>query len=84
MRGINCPELNTPEGARAKQYVEKLLPADSTVVIKTHKCRADIYGRFVVDVLCAKGAAGAAGIIENGMYLNQELLDQGLAVRMAE
>lgn len=90
LRGINCPEVSTPEGIKAKRFVEKLLPAGSTIVLQSHKCRTDIYGRFVADVLFIRtpGRQGAkatvfenaAAIIKDGTYLNQLLLDEGLAV----
>ncbi len=84
LRGIDCPETSTPEGDRAKRYVEKLLPVGSTIVLKSHKDRTDIHGRFVVDVFYKPGAEDAAEIIKDGTYLNQELLDKGHATRMAE
>jgi endonuclease YncB( thermonuclease family) len=81
LRGINTPELGTPGGGRAKKFVEKLLPAGSTIVVKSHKSKTDIHGRFVVDVFYRKGVEDAAEIIKDGEYLNQILLDEGLAVR---
>jgi endonuclease YncB( thermonuclease family) len=84
LRGIDCPETGTPEGDRAKRFVEKLLPAGSTIVLKSHKDRTDQHGRFVVDVFYKTGAEDPETIIKDGTYLNQELLDKGYAVRMAE
>ena len=84
LRGINAPEVGTPEGDRAKRFVEKLLPAGSTIVLKSHKDRTDQHGRFVVDVFYKQGVEDAREIIKDGAYLNQELLDKGHAVRMAE
>ncbi len=81
LRGINCPEVGTPEGDRAKKFVEKLLPVGSIIVLKSHKDRTDIHGRFVVDVFYKQGADDAAEIIKDGTYLNQELLDKGHATR---
>ncbi len=81
LRGIDCPEVGTPEGDRAKRFVEKLLPTGATIVLKSHKWKTDIHGRFVVDVFYKKGAADAREIIKDGVYLNQILLDKGLAVR---
>ena len=81
LRGINTPELGTPGGGRAKKFVEKLLPAGSTIVVKSHKSKTDIHGRFVVDVFYRKGVEDAREIIKDGEYLNQILLDEGLAVR---
>ena len=84
LRGINCPEAGTPEGQRAKKFVERLLLPGSTVVIQSHKCRTDRYGRFVADVFYAPGVADAARILGDAVYLNQQLLDRGHAVRLAE
>ncbi len=104
LRGVNCPELGMPEGEKAKKFVEKLLPAGSLIVLKSHKCHTDDYGRFVADVFCkdpceniprppgrANSSPGPRDcewvpqeIIASGEYLNQLLLDKGLAVRMEE
>ncbi len=81
LRGINCPEVGTPEGDRAKKFVEKLLPVGSIIVLKSHKDRTDIHGRFVVDVFYKQGVEDAREIIQDGAYLNQELLDKGHATR---
>jgi len=79
LRGINCPEVSTPEGVQAKKYVEKLLPAGTTIVLQSHKCQTDVYGRFVADIFFQKDVADPSSIIKNGTYLNQELIDQGWA-----
>ncbi|MBI3618171.1 MAG: thermonuclease family protein, partial [Candidatus Omnitrophica bacterium] len=88
LRGIDCPETGTPpcreplaEGDRAKRFVEKLLPAGSTIVVKSHKSKTDIHGRFVVDVFYRKEVEDARDILKDGVYLNQELLDKGHATR---
>ena len=84
LRGVDTPEVGTPEGDRAKRFVEKLLPAEATVVIKSHKWKTDPHGRFVADVFYKKDSDDPQEIIKEGTYLNQELLDSGHAVRMAE
>lgn len=84
LRGIDCPELGTPEGERAKRFVAGLLPVDSVIVLKSHKTRTDTYGRFVADVFFKTGENNCDEIISHGIYLNQYLLDQGHAVRMKE
>ncbi len=82
LRGINTPELGTPDGEKAKKYLTKLLPAGSDLVIKSY--RTDDYGRFVADVLYKNGMFDPQQIIDSGTYLNQQLLDEGYAVRMSE
>jgi len=84
LRGINTPELGTPEGEAAKKFVMKLLPAGTLIVLKSHKCKTDTYGRFVADVFFKEGAHHAKDILTGSVYLNQHLLDEGYAVRMAE
>jgi endonuclease YncB( thermonuclease family) len=89
LRGVNCPELKTPEGDKAKKFVEKLLPAGARIVLKSHKSGTDKYGRFVVDVFYLQTSGKSEGqadvdIIAGGVWLNQQLLDEGQAVRMAE
>ncbi|MBF0122886.1 MAG: thermonuclease family protein [Candidatus Omnitrophica bacterium] len=81
LRGINTPELGTPEGEKAKKFVAGLLPVGTPVIVKSY--RTDIYGRFVVDVLYKDGATAVNEIVSVGIWLNQQLLDEGLAVRMA-
>ena len=84
LRGIDTPELGTPEGERAKKFVQKILPSGTTIIIKSHKSRTDNHGRFVVDVLYKEGAQDPEEILKSPVYLNQQLLDEGYAVRMAE
>ena len=84
LRGIDTPELGTPEGERAKKFVQGLLPAGTTIIIKSHKSRTDTHGRFVVDILYKEGAQSPEEILKSPVYLNQQLLDEGYAVRMAE
>ena len=82
LRGIDAPEVGTPEGDKAKRYVMGLLPVGSTVVLKSHKTRTDPHGRFVADVFFKSGEDDPQQIIKAGTYLNQHLLDKGYAVRM--
>ena len=81
MRGIDCPELKTPEGQVAKEFVEDELKDCKIVVIQTFK-KIDIYGRYVCDLFYQPGETGKEKIASNGNFLNQELLDEGLAELM--
>jgi endonuclease YncB( thermonuclease family) len=82
LRGINCPELGTPEGEKAKAFVQKALPPGATIVLKSSKSAQDKYGRFVVDIFYLGKDSLPEEIVKDGTYLNQELLNKGLAVRM--
>ncbi len=84
LRGINCPEMTAPGGPEAKRFVEDRLPVGAVIIIKSRKVIQDTYGRFVMDVIYAKPDSTPDEIIKNGIYLNQELLDAGHAVRMEE
>ncbi len=84
LRGIDTPELGTAEGDRAKKFVEKILPTSSKILLKSHKCKTDTYGRFVADVFYRQGVEDAQVILKDSVYLNQQLLDEGYAERMRE
>jgi endonuclease YncB( thermonuclease family) len=83
LRGIDAAELGTAEGDHAKYALEDTLPAGTRIVVRTY--RNDKYGRFVADVFFLPGVVvDPAQIANNGIFLNQNLLDKGLAVRMRE
>ena len=77
LRNIDTPELTTPKGVKAKQFVESKLKPSPFVIIKTYG--SDKYDRYLVDVFYLKGKKDAKRLVEQGKFLNQELLDQGLA-----
>ena len=79
LRGIDCPEINTPEGRRAKRFVEKRLNGLDFIVIKTHKDTTDKYDRYLADIFYLSGETDIDKIAKEGNYLNQDLLDAGLA-----
>jgi len=65
LRGINTPEIKTPAGQRAKRYVSMALKQANEIIVKTHW--EDKYGRYLIDLWA------------DGEYLNQQLIDEGLA-----
>ena len=74
LKGIDCPEMDTQEGRRAKTYVlARTKPGDS-ITIKTYKDRTDKYDRYLADIFY--------GDLNKEIYLNQLLLDEDLAERM--
>lgn len=79
LRGIDCPEIDTEEGKRAKRFVESRLKACEFIIVKTYKDRSDMWDRYLADVFYAKGQASPEKAAAEGTYLNQELLDKGLA-----
>ena len=78
LRGIDCPELSTKEGQAVKRFIESRIKPNSFVIIKTHK--DDKYGRYLVDVFYLPGEKDIYKVAAGGIYLNQELLDNRLAV----
>jgi len=75
LRGIDCPELNVPEGRKSKAFVEKQLSSSPEIVMASS--RDDKYGRYLADVWIPQGKNR-----KDWIYLNQALLDEELANRV--
>ena len=82
LRGIDTPELQTPEGVRARGFVRTALETASTVVLTTTK--PDKYDRYLADVFYAAGDLDPQEVADSGVYLNRELLAKGLAQRFSD
>ena len=83
LRGIDCPELSTAEGQRAKRFVQERLKGLDFIIIKTYKDRVDKYDRYLVDLFYSRDEKDPQKILKEGIFLNQELLDKGLARHFA-
>ncbi|HLD69811.1 MAG TPA: DUF1016 N-terminal domain-containing protein [Candidatus Omnitrophota bacterium] len=81
LRGIDCPEMDTEEGKRAKRFVESRLKPCEFIIVKTYKDRSDKFDRYLADVFYKAGESDSAIVAAEGKFLNQELLDERLAVR---
>ena len=77
LRGIDTPELKSQKGLKSKHYVEQKLKKVPFLVIKTHG--SDKYDRYLVDILYLEGEKDPQKVVEKGEFLNQNLLDLGLA-----
>ena len=77
LRKIDAPEIDTPEGKKAKDFVVKALKDCPWIVVKTYS--TDIYDRYLADIFYLPGCEDTAKIALEGKLLNQELLDEGLA-----
>jgi len=77
LRGIDAPEMKTKAGQRAKRFVESRLKRDSALVVKTYG--SDKYDRYLVDVFYLIGEKDSEIINKEGIFLNQELVDKGMA-----
>ena len=67
--GINAPELNTIEGIKARDYLQKLLPPGTAVLTVSHGW--DKYGgRYDGE------------IVKDGVNINQKMIADGYAVQL--
>jgi len=77
LRGIDAPEMSTVLGMAAKDHVKKISNSVSLVVCKTYK--EDKYGRYLADIFYSCKEKDPQVIAREGIFLNQELVDQGYA-----
>jgi endonuclease YncB( thermonuclease family) len=68
--GVNAPELKTPEGKAARDFVKQKMPIDTVVTVKTFKAPGDKYGRWL-----------AKAFLPDGACLNDVLIREKLAVK---
>lgn len=73
LRGLDCPELDSPEGKAAKHYTETLIARSAEVVITTSK--VDKYDRYLADVHLRQPDG-------EWLLLNNALLQNGHAMPM--
>ncbi len=66
-RGIDAPEIDTPEGKRTKRFVQRAFKGLEYIIICSSK--SDKYDRYLADVFYGN----------KEIFLNQELLNKGLA-----
>ena len=78
LKDIDAPEIATKAGQRSKKFVEEQLKVCEFIVVKTHA--PDKYDRYLADVFYLEGEADPTFVAEEGRFLNQELLDEHLAV----
>ena len=79
LRGVDAPEMRTAEGERSKQFVVQSLLGCEWIVLATSK--VDLYDRYVADVLYLRGESDVRRVLEDGRYLNGELVAAGMAER---
>ena len=77
LRGINAPEVH--DKRKMSRFVEETLARVAFVVVKLHG--RDKFDRALADLFYKVGEPDAEKVLREGTYLNQELLDRGLAVR---
>ena len=87
LRGIDCPEMDSDEGKKAKRFVESRLKDCDFIIVKTYKDRSDKFDRYLADIFYSSGGGAdktekfdPSLVAGEGKFLNQELLDERLAV----
>ena len=80
LRGIDTPEMITPEGRHARAFVAEALSEVDFVGITTTK--PDKYHRYLADVFYLPGCEDADQVVGEGRFLNRDLVEAGLAHRM--
>ncbi len=78
LKGIDAPELNTLAGKKAKHWLASQLAGLPFLIVKT--TRTDKYDRYIADVFYDYQSRDPQTVVDNGTYLNQELIDAGHAV----
>ena len=79
LNAINTPKLSMTEGLRAKRFVEKALKPLDFFIIKNHKKKVGKYARYLADIFYLQGKKDPKVVAKDGLFLNQLLLDKGLA-----
>jgi len=77
LRDIDCPEVDTKEGQEAKAFVQSYIKEAQLVVVRSS--RSDKYARYLADVFIPQGEDPDP---ETDIYLNNLLLEKGLASRV--
>jgi len=77
LKGVNAPELKTPAGRKAREFLKDRLDRCPVIIVRTSK--AGMYGRWLADVFSLAGCGDPHRIAIEGAYVNQALLDEGMA-----
>ncbi|MCK5259951.1 MAG: thermonuclease family protein [Candidatus Omnitrophica bacterium] len=77
LANIDTPAMDKPDGREAYRFVLGQLAKVNFVMVKTNKI--DIYGRYVGHIFYSSRSLNKDETFSKGEYLNQELVQQGLA-----
>ena len=77
LRAIDTPELYSAAGQQARDYVQRTLEQVEFFVICTGS--RDKYGRYLTDLFYLPGSTDPAEVLSHGVFLNHQLLEEGLA-----
>ncbi|MFT6077451.1 MAG: endonuclease YncB(thermonuclease family) [Myxococcota bacterium] len=84
LAGIDAAEMKTSDGKKSFKYLRDLSASLNEVVVRTNK--VDIFGRFIGDVFYQLADDGVKSrnekveIFENGVYLNEKIVGDGMAI----
>lgn len=78
LRDLDCPEMDTSEGVRAKHFAEALVASAAAMIVTTTK--PDKYDRYLSDVHLVMAGDEPDGTV----FLNNALLANGHARRMGD
>ncbi len=78
-RGVDAPGITTQKGLKAFKFVSRELKGLPFIIIKSHG--RDKYDRYLTDIFYLKGEKDPQVVLNKGIFLNQRLLDKGLAER---
>ena len=90
LKGIDCPEINKPEGKRAKAFVEEQLEGCEFIIIKSIQTRKEKWGRYLGDIFIPDHRRQTVDHRQSAVsspksdliYLNNLLLEKGHAVKV--
>ena len=83
LAGLNAPEVRGPErpkGLVATEFVKQRLEGAERSVVQTTK--KGKYGRYIADIYYGPASIAWEEMVEEGAWLNEELIKAGHAVRV--
>jgi micrococcal nuclease len=79
LRDIDTPHVDTKDGQDSKSFVVSRLKPCKFVIVKTYW--RDKFNRYLADIFYDASTQSLSKVAASGTFLNQELLDESLAVR---
>ncbi len=79
LKGINAKAVETKEGKGAKEFMESRLKGCKFIAVKTYW--RDKFTRYLADIFYIQREDDFYKVVRSGRFMNQVLLDEGLAVR---
>ena len=79
LKGINTKAVETEEGKGAKEFMASRLKRCKFIAVKTYW--RDKFTRYLADIFYIQRENDFHKVVRDGRFMNQVLLDEGLAVR---